>query len=328
MKYKNALTAVLLASLCGSLSAAVSITAYDRLGLSSPAPGQVIPSVEVQAGDMVVWSVATNKKLSVMTMSFGASVAGTVVVDVDNNITDYGTVVTEIVFTALDAGTLLGGTDPNPTSWVGYAEIPTGGTYDFTATASANNTCGAMLYIVRADSGELVFLDADAVEWSGDESIPLSLGYTWDTEYDDVAVIEAASAQKGAITSNTAIVDWSNVDDGAEPPAYLPGVRLNCSALTSGTSFASSYDFTFDEANLGKNRGSLTGVAIAEVAGSGGNTWKGYPVGDAGYVDTGGWLGWVNVIEDPWIYSVPFASWMYISTEQSGEGGAWVYVLR
>ena len=328
MKLKNMFLAAFLASVCGYLNAAVSITAYDRLGLSSAAPGQVIPSVEVQAGDMVVWSVGTNKKLSVVTMTFGASAAGTVVVDVDNNITDYGTVVPEIAFTVLDSGTLLGGSDPNPTSWVAYAQIPTGGTYDFTATASANSTSAAMLYILRAGSGELVFLASDAVEWNEDADIPLSLGYTWEPAYDDVAVIEAASALKGTLTPANVTIDWSNVNDGGDPVAYLPGLRENNSALTSGSTFASNYQFAQDVASPGKNSGSIVGAAFAEVPGSGGNTWKGYPVGDLGYTDTGNWLGWVYVTEDPYIYSVPFASWMYIPLDQSGEGGAWTYVFR
>ena len=313
---------------CSALTAALTITPYDRLGLSSPAPGQVITSVPVETGDMVVWSVATNKKLSVMTMSFGVSAEGTVVTDVEGNITDYGTAVPEVAFTILDAGTLLGGTDPNPTAWIGYAEISTGGTYDFTATASGNNTCGAMLYILRADSGEVVFLDSDAVEWAEDNDLPLSLGYNWDPAYDSVAVIEAANSLKGTLTPADTTMDWSNQDDGGSPVTYLPGVRENNSAATSGTSFGSAYQFAFDAANLGKNKGSVIGAAFAEVPGSGGNTWKGYPVGELGYTDTGTWLGWVYVTEDPWIYSVPFAGWMFIPLEQTGEGGAWAYVLR
>ena len=59
-------------------------------------------------------------------------------------------------------------------------------------------------------------------------------------------------------------------------------------------------------------------------------TWAGFDIVDeAENVDTGPWLGWVNVLARPWIYNYALDSWMFI--DEAGvnpQSGGWAYVLK
>lgn len=54
------------------------------------------------------------------------------------------------------------------------------------------------------------------------------------------------------------------------------------------------------------------------------NTWYGYEIVD-GLVDTGEWLGWVFVSNDPWIYHYDLESWVYFPAQDT-PGGAWMHI--
>jgi hypothetical protein len=75
------------------------------------------------------------------------------------------------------------------------------------------------------------------------------------------------------------------------------------------------FKMDYDEIRIGST---LADVMSAEAA-----TWFGYPVMESGWVDTGSWLGMVNVAVDPWIWSTALNHYIYIS-DDSG----WVYVPR
>lgn len=64
------------------------------------------------------------------------------------------------------------------------------------------------------------------------------------------------------------------------------------------------------------------------VEGGGGETWHGYDVVEGGWADTMGWLGWVNVTDDPWVISAPLDKYIYIPTDQSVESGGWIYIPK
>ena len=53
----------------------------------------------------------------------------------------------------------------------------------------------------------------------------------------------------------------------------------------------------------------------------GGETWLGYPVDENGWANTGDWMGWVNVVNQPWIWSLDLNKYIYVN-DDSG----WVYV--
>lgn len=55
-------------------------------------------------------------------------------------------------------------------------------------------------------------------------------------------------------------------------------------------------------------------------------TWAGYPVSSAGDADTEGFIGWINVLQDPWIWSYSLSGWMYLPEGNVSESGGWAYV--
>jgi hypothetical protein len=68
--------------------------------------------------------------------------------------------------------------------------------------------------------------------------------------------------------------------------------------------------------------------AVAKYAGAGsgngGNDWYGYPIETAGWANTGSWLnGWVQVDEDPWIWSLALKRYLYVPDDQG-----WIYIPR
>jgi len=70
------------------------------------------------------------------------------------------------------------------------------------------------------------------------------------------------------------------------------------------------------------------GIGVYFVGLGGSPEWKGYPIVEDGWVDTQGWLGWVQVDQDPFIYSLSLSGWLYVPESQTGEGGGWVYVYN
>jgi len=57
------------------------------------------------------------------------------------------------------------------------------------------------------------------------------------------------------------------------------------------------------------------------------DTWAGYPISnDVGDVDTGTWLGWVNVTHAPWIFSYSLSQYMYIEEAGVTDAGSWAYI--
>jgi len=43
------------------------------------------------------------------------------------------------------------------------------------------------------------------------------------------------------------------------------------------------------------------------------------------YVDTGDWLGWLEVSSDPWIWCTATNSWIYIPEDVASVGQGWIY---
>ena len=60
----------------------------------------------------------------------------------------------------------------------------------------------------------------------------------------------------------------------------------------------------------------------------GDSTWAGYPVDSAGWVDTAGWLGFVNIGLAPWHYAFNLDTFIYIPSEPAAGAGFWAYVIK
>lgn len=67
----------------------------------------------------------------------------------------------------------------------------------------------------------------------------------------------------------------------------------------------------------------------AFVEGEEGPTWLGFNVDEEGFADTGDFMGFVNVINEPWIWNVNLSKWAYVPESTDPEGsGAWMFVNR
>ncbi len=56
--------------------------------------------------------------------------------------------------------------------------------------------------------------------------------------------------------------------------------------------------------------------------------WQGYSVLANGAVDTLGWVGWLNIAYDPWVWSYTLGRWVFVGDEGFLEEGIWGYVVR
>ncbi|MEX0321591.1 MAG: hypothetical protein AB3N63_05490 [Puniceicoccaceae bacterium] len=80
-----------------------------------------------------------------------------------------------------------------------------------------------------------------------------------------------------------------------------------------------AYDLTGQNATRPSTGGGGTG-------GGGGETWAGFPVDDMGDVDTGGWMGWVNVTNAPWVWNYTLEQYIFIEEANVSMDGAWLFV--
>ena len=58
------------------------------------------------------------------------------------------------------------------------------------------------------------------------------------------------------------------------------------------------------------------------------STWAGFDITEDDWVDTGAWMGWLNVRHAPWLYSSSLASWLYLPESQVTGSGAWAFFTK
>lgn len=51
--------------------------------------------------------------------------------------------------------------------------------------------------------------------------------------------------------------------------------------------------------------------------------WAPYDVDEAGWINTGSWMSWLNISLDPWIWSDLFKYYIYIPINNAPQGGIW-----
>lgn len=59
-----------------------------------------------------------------------------------------------------------------------------------------------------------------------------------------------------------------------------------------------------------------------------GETWAGMPVTADKHVNTGEFMGWLNVAHKPWLWSWELHNWVYLPEPDPGFSGAWGYVVN
>ena len=56
--------------------------------------------------------------------------------------------------------------------------------------------------------------------------------------------------------------------------------------------------------------------------------WAGYPVSPEMGVDTGAWLGWLNVQYGDWVYSYSLGKYLYLPESGVTTSGSWTYIMK
>lgn len=56
--------------------------------------------------------------------------------------------------------------------------------------------------------------------------------------------------------------------------------------------------------------------------------WVGFPVLNESFVDTGTWMGWVKVRDEPYLYNFKWEGWLYAPPGVATERGGWFYSYR
>ena len=90
------------------------------------------------------------------------------------------------------------------------------------------------------------------------------------------------------------------------------------------TGISGDLDNSYD---VGASEAAAAGVYLTTGGGGEPTTWLGFPIMEGGYVDTGAWMGMINVMYDPWIYSYSLQDYVYFPIDQDTVAGGWAYVL-
>jgi hypothetical protein len=99
---------------------------------------------------------------------------------------------------------------------------------------------------------------------------------------------------------------------------------LSGNTSTETTTGAPTY---IDNIFLDVSAANLTEPPIGSGGGLG--DWALWPILDeAGNVDTGSWMGYINVASQPWIWSYSLNQWLYIDKNSVLSSGSWVYVTN
>lgn len=139
------------------------------------------------------------------------------------------------------------------------------------------------------------------------------------------------------IIENSVNTYVSDIDMDPATPTTLHATGAN--ALLTSTDNGATW--TADEVTSGNvadmsemavGDGSRVAVGAAGIVyigsgNGGGDTWGGLPIVD-GYVDTGSWLGWIQLTETPYVYSLTLNGWLYFPEPETDAPGAWIYILR
>ena len=70
----------------------------------------------------------------------------------------------------------------------------------------------------------------------------------------------------------------------------------------------------------------MDNLTITADDGGSGSTWAGYAVDELGWTDTTPWLGWINVSQGDYVWSVTLGKYIYLPEDFVGDSGAWSYV--
>lgn len=134
-----------------------------------------------------------------------------------------------------------------------------------------------------------------------------------------------ASPSATQSVSGNGTYSWSGAGMVADVQAWVDTPSANFGWILIGPESATSSKRFASRENTGAaSRPTLTVTYTTAPVG-----WAGYPVNSDGRtVDTGGWLGLVDIATAPWAYLYSLDSYIYADENDIGEAGGWIWLAR
>jgi len=147
--------------------------------------------------------------------------------------------------------------------------------------------------------------------------------FTSDTEFVVELTVTRSADQEVNVSSTLSsggnVLSTFSTSDSVDAQTSFDMLGIQVGSNTFGSSNA---------ADTEDNGLTFSNIMLVSSGGSS-DSWAGYPiVNEVGDVDTDTWLGWINVIEDPWIYIYALSGWIYCPEENVGESGGWGYLPK
>ena len=146
------------------------------------------------------------------------------------------------------------------------------------------------------------------------ESVVLALGISYSASYTLNLGSDAASSSIDVIlTNNLQETSATGKVDGIAESLYAD--------ITSGNG---AYMYMQTLLTYGQPNG-IDGMAVDTVTIGAEDplSWHGYTADDMGWADTEGWIGWVNITDDPWIWVINLGHYIYLPSDTN-----WAFVPR
>lgn len=97
--------------------------------------------------------------------------------------------------------------------------------------------------------------------------------------------------------------------------------------IPEGTSKTFTVNWNSGALNAFFNIDAIVLNGTVELSGNGTPRWAGYDIlNEAGDVDTGNLLGFINVSNGDWVWSYNLAKWIYLPESLVTQSGTWIYV--
>jgi GH35 family endo-1,4-beta-xylanase len=106
----------------------------------------------------------------------------------------------------------------------------------------------------------------------------------------------------------------------------------NASGLSAVRGFKGSYDVSVSlggvtyDSQLVLDADKVHRVVVQNNSGTG--SWGKYTILNEVYADTGPWMGWLEVGDKPWIWSLSLGDWLFVPGASADTGSGWVYFLN
>lgn len=201
---------------------------------------------------------------------------------------------------------------------------------EWTGVTATQNNQPIDAQIVMHENNQYILVDA--VPDRGEVVIAGEGGVEPDTEAPTsptnvtVSDIGHASARISwdAATDNVGVVSYDIYlgDNLHTSVAGLEVTLTNLSPATQYTVVVSAVDAA------GNDSGLDTSIQFTTLSNPATLHWGGMPADVSGHIDTGAFLGWLNITYTPWLWSYQTNGWLYAPDPGAGFTGTWIHFQR